>query len=64
MTQKHYNRIAAILQAELTACQGPRERARVHSIIEEMAEYLAEMNPNFQRQKFLDAAKGLYHVST
>lgn len=61
MTRRHYNRIASILKAELDCCQGPRERARVHSIIEEMAEYLSEENPNFNRQRFLEAAKGALH---
>ncbi len=59
MTKKHFKAIAAAINAQRLRPYGDKYAdvvdARLDALAEDLATWLKTQNPNFQRQKFLDA---------
>ena len=59
MTRKHFTAIAAIIAFKRSAWSGDAEAvSAIEDVAEELATYLAGINSNFDRLRFLDACKG------
>ena len=59
MTRKHFEAIAAILAANMDNSGTAGEIWRGQCIADDLAEYFAETNPRFDKQRFLTASHAL-----
>lgn len=55
MTRKHFVRIAATLKAQRTNDKTYEETLWLDQVCQDFADMLAGENPNFDRERFLDA---------
>ena len=56
MTRKHFEAIAAILAANMDRSSTAGEIWRGQCIADDLAAYFAEVNPRFDKQRFLAAS--------
>lgn len=54
MTRKHFKRIAAVLNKHARS-SNPTTASTAAMIADDLANVLAETNPNFDRERFFDA---------
>ena len=58
MTRKHFEAIAAAMRKNKPASKAGLHVFQWVSDCEELADVFEQFNPNFDRQRFLDACKG------
>ncbi len=59
LTKKHFEAIAEIVRSNVTTVQKPEEETyiKAHKFIHELSNYFLEINPKFDKNKFVDYAK-------
>ena len=60
MTRKHFEAIAAILASNMDKSATAGELWRGQCIADDLAAYFAELNPRFDKEKFLVASHVLF----
>jgi hypothetical protein len=59
LTKKHFEAIAEIVRKNVTTVQKPEEETyiKAHRFIDDLSNYFLEINPNFNKDKFVNYAK-------
>ena len=56
MSRKHFEAVAAALAANMAAADSQREQLRVVAVASDLASVFAQVNPRFDRRRFMLAA--------
>jgi hypothetical protein len=58
LTKKHFEKIAEIIRKNVITVKKPEETyIKAHRFIDDLSFYFSEINPNFDKDKFVDYVK-------